>query len=154
MDLYFAYGSNMSQEQLKSRCPDAQCEGAAKLPGYALEFPRGSKKRGCGVASLTEAPGSVVYGVLYKLTENDFKQLDRAEGVAVNAYTRRTIEVEGPNAQRQSAQTYIANPVESPPLPSREYIDLLIHGAIEHSLPPEYINSLRQIPVLDASSFE
>lgn len=138
----------MSEEQLKSRCPDAQFECVVKLADYELEFPRASKKRGCGVASITERPGSDVYGVLFNLSDEDFVKLDRAEGVAVGAYTREQVEVEALDTVRHLAQTYIAVRADSPPLPSREYLDILILGAIEHGLPPEYVEGLKRIPVL------
>ena len=32
--LYFAYGSNMDQEQMRQRCPEAAFVGTASLPGY------------------------------------------------------------------------------------------------------------------------
>ncbi len=138
----------MSEQQLKSRCPDAQFECVVRLEGYELEFPRASKKRGCGVASITERSGSDVYGVLFNLSDEDFLKLDRAEGVAVGAYTREEIEVEALDTVRYLAQTYIAVRTESAPPPSREYLDMLIGGAIEHGLPSEYVEKLKRTPVM------
>ena len=33
---YLAYGSNLSLERMKSRCPDAVVLGTAVIPGYRL----------------------------------------------------------------------------------------------------------------------
>jgi len=33
-ELYFAYGSNMNEEQMRVRCPDSQMQGIARLVGY------------------------------------------------------------------------------------------------------------------------
>ena len=35
---YLAYGSNLSLERMKSRCPDAVALGTAVIPGYRLLF--------------------------------------------------------------------------------------------------------------------
>ena len=35
---YLAYGSNLSLERMKSRCPDAVVLGTAVIPGYRLLF--------------------------------------------------------------------------------------------------------------------
>ena len=35
---YIAYGSNMIEEQMAYRCPDARLIGVGYLPGYQLEF--------------------------------------------------------------------------------------------------------------------
>jgi hypothetical protein len=48
--LYFAYGSNMNWEQMKTRCPSARFVAVALLPDYKLAFTRKSINRGCGVA--------------------------------------------------------------------------------------------------------
>ena len=37
---YLAYGSNLSLERMKNRCPDAVAFGTAVIPGYRLLFKR------------------------------------------------------------------------------------------------------------------
>ena len=46
MNYYFAYGSNMSYEQMKERCPDSKYVGVARLNGYKLDFTKMSTLRG------------------------------------------------------------------------------------------------------------
>lgn len=36
--IYIAYGSNLHQQQMKYRCPDAEVLGTAMLQDYELEF--------------------------------------------------------------------------------------------------------------------
>jgi hypothetical protein len=50
--LCFAYGSNMDLAQMRERCPSTRFAFIAKLPDHRLVFPRKSKCRCCGVASV------------------------------------------------------------------------------------------------------
>ncbi len=59
MPNYFAYGSNMSQDQIRARCPSHKFLCAAELPGHKLAFTRYSRKRECGVADIVPARGSL-----------------------------------------------------------------------------------------------
>ena len=58
---YFAYGSNMSYEQMKERCPDSKYVGIARLNGYKLDFTKMSTIRGGGVADIIESEKDCVY---------------------------------------------------------------------------------------------
>ena len=50
---YLAYGSNLSLERMKSRCPDAVALGTAVIPGYRLLFKK--SKTGSYATELDEA---------------------------------------------------------------------------------------------------
>ena len=52
--LYFAYGSNLNEEQVFRRCPGARCYGPCTLPDYRLVFD--------GVADIIPARGAAVEG--------------------------------------------------------------------------------------------
>jgi gamma-glutamylcyclotransferase (GGCT)/AIG2-like uncharacterized protein YtfP len=96
--LYFAYGSNMDAEQMKSRCPGHRVVGLAELRDHRLTFPLTSHSWGGGVASVSVAHGESVWGVVYDLTDADVAELDRYEGYrgpgnAHNLYDRETVTV-------------------------------------------------------------
>ena len=69
--LYFAYGSNLSKEQMRDRCPGARPVQAFVLNGYELTLR--------GVANIEEFEGSQVVGALYDLTQDDEAELDKYE---------------------------------------------------------------------------
>ena len=73
-NLYFAYGSNLDLEQMAQRCPDAKIVGPVRLENYELRF------RGSGFATVAPRKGSVVYGLVWKLTPQCEQSLDRYEG--------------------------------------------------------------------------
>jgi hypothetical protein len=60
---YFEYGSKMSYDQMKERCPDSKYVGVTRLNGYKLDFTKISTIRGCGVADIIESKKDCVYGV-------------------------------------------------------------------------------------------
>ncbi|MFC1854127.1 gamma-glutamylcyclotransferase family protein [candidate division CSSED10-310 bacterium] len=47
--VYFAYGSNLDQEQMQERCSDAVVKSRGYLADYALAFGGQSLSRGGGV---------------------------------------------------------------------------------------------------------
>ena len=75
-ELYFAYGSNMNLNQMAFRCPDAEVIESVQVEGYRLAF------RGGGVATILPEEGSRVEGVLWRVSADDERSLDRYEGLS------------------------------------------------------------------------
>lgn len=141
--LYFAYGSNMDPVQMRQRCPDSAVVGTAVLGGHALCFPRLSALRKCGVASYEPHPERDLWGVVYRMSADDFVRLDNNEGYLLgrateqNAYNRIEISVKL-NAVPTPVQTYLAIRQDGVHLPSLAYLKHLRDGARHHGLPAEY----------------
>ena len=64
--LYFAYGSNLHQEQMKKRC-----SGCKYLKKYILENYRLTFRSELCVADIEYKKGSSVQGALYEITDKD-----------------------------------------------------------------------------------
>jgi cation transport regulator ChaC len=148
--LYFAYGSNMWRDQMRQRCPEHELIGIAVLPDYALCFPRSSPIRKCGVAGLIVQQGAEVWGVVYRLSDEDLVTLDRREGhdpslpPHVNRYDRRTVRVLK-NGGMLECLTYFAREEPGRHVPSTEYMRAILTGAEENGLPANYVATLRMI---------
>ena len=133
-ELYFAFGSNLSTNQMVRRCPSATIVSTATLPGWRLAFAGHSVTRGgCGVATITrETMADQVVGVVYEISTQDLARLDRYEGHPFS-YKRERLCVdliEWPE---------ILHPwvyIKSAPLnyPSDSYLDLVLDGYDEHGL--------------------
>ena len=137
---YFAYGSNMSPEQMVARVPHAERIGIGMLNGYALGFTRRGSYRPGGVASVVRADASRVYGVVWRLTALELASLDEAEDPS--AYRRRTAEVRFPDGTPVVAHVYEAIP-EGTFAPDREYLKLIISAAEDAGLPSEYVQQVQ-----------
>ena len=96
--LYFAYGSNLNVEQMKSRCPNSLGISPAVLNGWKLVERT--------YADIEKCPGNCVNGVLYRITEDDLAALDHYEGYP-EYYTRQEVMVTDNSGRYRSALVYI-----------------------------------------------
>ena len=131
MKLYFAYGSNMWDEQMNSRCPDSRKIGISILPGYRWII----IKR--GFANVVEAQGSEVEGVLFEISPSDEKSLDCKEGVAKGLYQKIELLVQH-EGEEKLALIYI-DPVKEEGEPSDEYVDRINRGLADAKLSDAYV---------------
>jgi hypothetical protein len=148
--LYFAYGSNMDEQRVKAagRCPSARFIFNAVLPEHRLVFIRGSDS-GCAADAVPD-PASVVWGVVYDITDSDRQQLDARQGIGIRAYRPKEVLVHphGDVEQRIIVLTYCAgNAADIQKQPSRQYLDHLLRGARHWSIPADYIAHLDRIEV-------
>jgi gamma-glutamylcyclotransferase len=146
---YFAYGSNMLEQRLKARkrVPLASFLSNASVTGYRLRFHKKSKDCSgkCNIAR-TDSPRDIVYGVLFEMPDDDLFALDKAEGVG-QGYHRQDVSVMA-DGRDISALAYIADAdyINEALVPYRWYHELVIAGAIQHTLSKDYIAGLRAVP--------
>ncbi len=148
---YFAYGSNMLTRRLtdSSRAPSAVAYGIAKAPGFVVRFHKvGADGSGKCTLVTTADEAAAAFGVLYEVAETDAESLDRAEGVHVGGYVRHTVRLRLSAAHMVNAMTYVAGEqhLDASCVPFDWYRDLVVAGAIEHALPPRYVERLARVP--------
>ncbi len=123
--LYFAYGSNLDTDQMRSRCPDAVAGPSATLPDHALVFTGMSRRWGGAVASVTPAAGFEVHGRLWELSPEDLAVLDRFEGHPA-VYHRVDRTVVDRSGARHHVQVYMVPKARlAVGRPSPEYLALI-----------------------------
>lgn len=144
--IYFAYGSNMDSEQMQSRTPGTRVIGIASLPHYTLAFTRWSRSWNSATADILPEKGKQVYGVLYDLTLEDLKRMDKFADYP-NSYVRHDVMVES-DGEKLPALTYVAVR-QGLFLPSKNYIGKMIQGAESHKIPESYIAVLKSIKTHD-----
>lgn len=147
LNLYFAYGSNMSSRRMKKRTPSAKFKGIACLPKKRLVFNKISKD-GSGKANIVDDVKSNVWGVLYEIKKHEMDRLDKDEA----GYQRITVHVK--TDKLVNAITYISLGLNDAMLPLDTYKKWVVEGAREYSLPPEYIAQLGSVPSKPASKQE
>ena len=153
----FGYGSNMSQDFLRTKkALDPLDSRRTILQGFRLSFPAG---RGIDFveptfATLMRDPAGSVHGVCTLLSRDDADKLDRQEGgsydiVVCPAKVYSTDEV-------IEAEVYVAKNQLPPDHPegacSVRYRDVLVRGAEENELDPDWIAKLRALPTYAPSA--
>jgi gamma-glutamylcyclotransferase len=138
---HFAFASNMSRAQMKSRAGEIFEERPGRLENYEFVFNK-KVRGGTGGANIRPAPGKAVLGVLYRINESAFRNLDRFEG-APEHYRRIEVTVRDGNGEMITAQAYIATKVEKNLRPAPHYLKTILDGAAEHGFPPEYMEVIK-----------
>ncbi len=134
--LYFAYGSNMNQEQMSSRCRGSELGSLARLTGWRYFI------NGRGYAGIEESPSDHVLGCFWSLEDEHVASLDRYEGVKGNFYSKETLEVEKPeDGSKVSALVYLSVNREYG-IPTPRYQGVVVSGAREIGLPADYLTML------------
>ena len=131
--LYFAYGSNMNENQMAFRCPDAQVVGTVRLEGYRLTF--AGNGGGRGVATILPEKGSYVDGVLWRISERDEQHLDHYEGFPF-LYGKEPVTVTNQDGVRREIMAYTMNSPykDVPALPSKSYLEGILNGCRQNGI--------------------
>jgi len=152
--LTFAYGSNMLTSRLRDRCPSAEAQGVATLHGYELHWHKhsidGSGK--CDVVRVDDA-AAVVYGVLFSIARSEKSDLDRAEGLG-RGYDEKQVDVSCCKGATHRAQLYVATKQDRLLKPYTWYKAMVVAGAREHGLPPDYMAQLEAVPAVEDADAE
>jgi gamma-glutamylcyclotransferase (GGCT)/AIG2-like uncharacterized protein YtfP len=134
MALYFAYGSNISEEGMRSRCPQAQAIGPARLDGWRFIINTD------GYASIVPSPGGKVHGVLWRLSARDLRALNAYEAIDCGLYVRRMLPVRCANL-RHRVLVFIARRSERG-RPRPGYLASIVAAARDWQLPEAYVSAL------------
>jgi len=140
--LYFSYGSFLDSETLKKHAPSARLVARATLPDYEVQFNFLSKTYGGGVTGVEPTPGKKSLGVIYEVPHDEMEKLDIIEGVPTGIYYRQTVTVVDEDGNKHRAETYRTTVPKGHFTPTRRYLSLMIKGAKEHGLDPDYIREL------------
>lgn len=138
---YFAYGSNLDQEGMRRRVGEWLDLKPAILRDHRLVFNVFSSSWRGGVASIEESPGSIVYGAIYLLEDNQLEKLDKYEGVP-HLYHRRKITVES-DGKPVEAYVYVATNPRTRLKPSASYLALVLKGLKKLGYSDDVIQSVR-----------
>lgn len=144
MELYAAYGSNMSPAQMAERCPHSPRQGTGWLEGWRLTF--GGEDIGWegALATVVEDADERVFVVLYEMSEGDERALDRWDGVTIGYYRQLRVRVATLDGD-VLAWLYVLNDYEGG-LPSARYLGIMADAAESAGAPADYVSWLRTRP--------
>ena len=118
--LYFAFGSNLNQKQMKKRCNDSKYIGCYSLKNYKLVFR--NYYLGGGVADIQKDKNSTVLGAIYKISKKDEKALDVYEDFP-KTYIKKYFKLLG-----KKVMFYFMPKKTMHVPPSKRYLNLIIQG--------------------------
>jgi gamma-glutamylcyclotransferase (GGCT)/AIG2-like uncharacterized protein YtfP len=124
---YFAYGSNLSHQQMARRCPESKPMVTATLHDYKLIFTGRSKNWKGGTATIKFENGSKVHGGIYEITEDDLTRLDSCEGYPTT-YDKIEITAADKDSNQVQAITYMKSKRLEETQPSEEYLSVIQQG--------------------------
>ena len=152
---YFAYGSNMSLSRLRDRVPSAVALGCYTLHEHDLRFHKSSRD-GSGKcdAYFTSNTRDVIYGALFRIDPSEKPALDKAEGLGYG-YDEKEVDVIAQDGSQTKATTYVASNINTSLKPYSWYMNHVLIGARETSLPIEYIqHKMDSVEVMEDSNKE
>ena len=117
--------------------------GVGRLPDYRLEFDRFSRTWNGGVVDAQSEPGADIWGVVYDVPRECWKVLDKRASVPTERQrVGLRVEMDGVLVP---VETYkVVHPEEWTP-PTRRYLEMVVGGAREHQLPPDYVSFLEKV---------
>ena len=126
---YLAYGSNLNENQMKYRCPNAVKIGTLVLDDYELEFRL--------YLTIVPKKGAQVPIGVWLVDKYDERRLDAYEGYPT-FYRKEYIEIEVGDKKEQ-ALIYIMNDVRKVAPPIRQYMITCLEGYRDFGLDAAYL---------------
>lgn len=146
--LYFAYGSNMNEDELTEIDVKILRAEKAILRGYKIALTHNAITRKGGTLDILYPEGNTVEGVLYEIRDGDKGKIDKKEGVKSGAYRKMPEPLSVVTAAgivKNGVISYEVCKKISPPCASKEYKDSVLRGACEHGLSEEYRAKLKEV---------
>ena len=140
---YFGYGTLLGLTQMRRNYPSAEILGYAFYDQHELGFWRyaDASEGGC---TIVYNPDGILFGVLYRLSQEDMAKLLAVGGLA-EWYEARELDVTRVTGGRVRAVTLRVEGNRGPWVPPAEYAALVTDGAVEADLPQEYRVKLNEI---------
>lgn len=142
--IHFAYGSNLQVKFLHTILPSAQFLMKGYIPNYEVRFNFWSKKQLAGISNIIDAPGKMVHGAMFEVTEAEMRDLDVKEGYYLGDYERRTFIAKGEDGKWHDVELYQVIDPQGPFKPSRSYVEGMLAGARELELETDYIKIIEK----------
>ena len=128
---YFAYGSNLSLEQMNKRCPEYVKIGKGVLKNHKWII------NSRGDANVIESPSDYVEGGVYRITKQGEIMLDKKEGVKLGCYEKKIMTILMDN--REYGCLVYVDPITNEGKIKSGYEKRINAGIVDSLLSPYYI---------------
>ena len=143
----FCYGSNMNTERITERCSSSRFISRAKVSGYKLLFNKRSKDKSGKANLIYTGDKSLVWGVIFDISEDQKPILDKAEGLG-KGYDEYKLIVINDLGEEIECVCYIATDekyLDNNLKPYDWYKEYCLIGAKQHNLPEDYILTIESV---------
>jgi len=139
----------LDSDLVKKSLPDANIIGKATLKDHKVAFSSFtedvSDEMMYGGCHLEAAPGKILYGILYEITDDELAKLDKLTRVEQGRYIKKYLTVLDESGKSYDAMAHSIKNPKGKSRPTKDYMDHMIKGAREHSFPPSYIDLLEKL---------
>ena len=140
---HFGYGSNLSIKCVHEELiPGAKFAMKGYLPNFEVSWPFWAEKEQEAYSGIMEAPGELVHGALFEMTEQELIAMDNLEDCYKDDYRRETFLVLGEDGKWHEADLYRVVEPKGPFAPARSYVEIMLAGARDLGMDPEYIKKI------------
>ena len=137
---FFIYADSLNPTQLKRRAPEHKLLFSAYLPDHTIQFGRWSSQWRCGLATVVPSQGERVWGVVFELTDEDVKELDKFEGdLPEGAFRHLEVTVMTEDEQKELVTTHVAQTIGKFKAKDH-YLDWIFAGINHWKLPEECLD--------------
>jgi AIG2-like family len=143
--MYFAYGTLLDLDEIHKYCPSAKSMGVFRLKGSRLAFKTCGPDQSKGGCTLVNAPDNIMYGILYKMSDADRKNLDKISGLDQGFWAIHKITLLDKDNDEAAAETYVIPNPGGHHMPPESYTRPILSGARQIPLPNDYIAQLESI---------
>jgi gamma-glutamylcyclotransferase (GGCT)/AIG2-like uncharacterized protein YtfP len=134
---YFAYGANMSEEEMMLYCPKARFIARARLPAHSFVYDNFTAEGAESWGNVIPSSEEEVWGALYEISDKDFAALEKKEGCPVY-YQPKIVRVFDDESSPYEASLFMREG-KCRGVPSDRYRARVLDGAKSRLLPPSYI---------------
>lgn len=136
---YLAYGMNTNKSSMSLRCPQAVSLGKVSVPGHKLAF-----RHFCDAVA---SPKDSMECALWSITEDCERNLDALEGFP-DFYRKKEVAVEFQGRTVLAMIYYMNDSYYQPSAPSEGYLNTVVEGYTEHSMPiMQIVSALEELTV-------
>lgn len=139
---YFAYGTLLVEDSMRSVCPSATNAGYMRLEGYELSFGHCSIE-GVAGCTLLAKEGAVTYGIQYALTDEDMAKMDGAAHIEEAQWVHVPVTLIDKDGNEVASSTYFIPGEYRAWAPTDAYVAPILKGLTECDFPEEYKELVR-----------
>lgn len=141
---YFAYGTLLVEDSMRSVCPSARNVGYMRLEGFEMNFGHCSMD-GVAGCTLIKRDGAVTYGIQYELTDEDMAKMDGAAHVEEAQWVHVPVTLIDKDGNKVQSSTYVIPGEYRPWAPTDAYVAPILQGLKECDFPEDYKARARAI---------